>query len=109
MPRVLGWALTLLFVVAAWVLFRAPNFGTALRVYAGMAGAEGWGARLHVEGRWVLVAAAAVALIGPTSQRVAMDRLRANRWLAGAAGAALAGLLLLAGGRVPNEFIYFQF
>ncbi len=109
MPRVLGWALTLGFVVLAWVLFRAPDFATALRVYGGLFGAEGWGARVHVEGRWVLVAAAAVALVGPSSQAVALDRLRANRWLAGAAGAALAGLLLLAGGRVPNEFIYFQF
>ncbi len=108
MPRLAGWALTLLFVVLAWVLFRAPDFSTALRVYAGLAGVEGWGA-FKVEGRWVLVAAGAIALLGPTSQQVALERLRANRWAAGAVGAALAGLLLLAGGRVPNEFIYFQF
>ena len=107
-PRMLGWALTLMFVVLAWVLFRAPDFATALRVYAGMAGLEGVGqAKLHA---WpVLAAAAVIAVLGPTSQAVALERLRADPWVAGATGAALAGLLLLAGGRVPNEFIYFQF
>ncbi len=107
-PRALGWGLTLLFVVQAWVLFRSPDFGTALRVYAGMAGLEGLG-RVKVEAWPVLALAALVAVLGPTSQQVALERLRANRWVAAGAGAALAGLLLLAGGRVPNEFIYFQF
>ena len=107
MPRWLGWGLTLLFVMLAWVLFRSPDFATATRVYAGMAGFGGGPAR--VEGRYALFLAVAVALVGPTSQQVALEWLRANRWLAGVAGAALAGLLLLAGGRVPNEFIYFQF
>ena len=108
MPAVLGWVLTMLFVVLAWVLFRAPDFGTALRVYAGMAGLEGWG-RVRMEGGWVLAVAAGIALIGPTSQQAALERAAPRPWLAGAAGLALAGLLLLAGGRVPNEFIYFQF
>ena len=108
MPAWLGWALTLLFVMLAWVPFRSPDFATAARVYAGMAGFGG-GGPVRVEGRYVLLLAAAVALIGPTSQQIALERLRANRWMAGVAGAALAGLLLLAGGRVPNEFIYFQF
>ena len=107
-PPALGWALTLLFVILTWVLFRAPDFATALRVYAGMAGLNGWGA-VRIEAQWLLVAAAALALLGPTSQQIALERLRANRWVAVASGAALAGLLLLAGGRVPNEFIYFQF
>ena len=108
MPRGLGWGLTLLFVVLAWVLFRAPDFGTALRVYAGMLGLEGVG-HVRVEAWPVLMLAAGVALVGPTSQGFALERVRARPWVAGVAGAALAGLLLLAGGRVPNEFIYFQF
>ncbi len=108
MPTVAGWALTLLFVVLAWVLFRAPDFGTALRMYAGLAGLEGWG-RVRLPEGWVLAAGAALALVGPTSQVVALERLAPRRRVAVAAGLALAGLLLLAGGRVPNEFIYFQF
>ena len=108
LPRLLGWGSTLLFVVLAWVLFRAPDFGTALRVYTGMAGLEGWG-RVKLEAPAVLVLAAVVAVTGPTSQTAALEWARPRRWVAGVAGVALAGLLLLAGGRVPNEFIYFQF
>ncbi len=108
LPVLVGWLVTLLFVVLAWVLFRAPDFGTAVRVYAGMAGVNGWG-HFRVEGRWVMLAGAAIALIGPTSQQVALERVGANGWGGAVAGVALAGLLLLAGGRIPNEFIYFQF
>ena len=108
MPAVPGWAMTLLFVLLAWVLFRAPDFPTALRVFAGMAGLEGAG-RVRIENGPVLLLAVGIALLGPTSQAVALDRLRPAWWMAVPAGAVLAGLLLLAGGRVPNEFIYFQF
>ena len=33
MPSLLGWALTFLFVMMTWVLFRATSFEAALRVY----------------------------------------------------------------------------
>jgi len=107
MPAVLGWVLTLLFVLAAWVLFRAPDFATAATVLRGMAGWSGWGGTA-VTGGPALVAGAAVALLGPTSQTLAA-RLSPRAWLAWPIGAALAGLLLLAGGHVAAEFIYFQF
>ena len=107
LPPGLGWAATLLFVTAAWVPFRAPDFTTALHVLSGMAGLHGVG-RVKVEAP-ILVLAAAVAVIGPTSQTVALGQWRPSPWMAVPAGAALAGLLLLAGGRLPNEFIYFQF
>ena len=38
LPRVVGWALTLLFVMACWVLFRSADFATAGDVLASMAG-----------------------------------------------------------------------
>jgi hypothetical protein len=56
----------------------------------------------------VLAGAAAVALVGPTSQEAALRRLRPHLWLAVPAGAGLAWLLLLVGRRLPNVFIYFQ-
>ena len=108
MPRWLGWVLTLGFVLVAWVLFRAPDFGTALRVLGGMAGVNGLG-RVRVHDGPVMALAVAVALLGPTSQGFALGRLRPAAWAAVPAGIALVGLLLLAGGRIPNEFIYFQF
>ncbi|GAC1481530.1 MAG: hypothetical protein NVS2B11_06800 [Acetobacteraceae bacterium] len=90
------------------MLFRAPDFATATRLLAGMAGAEGLG-RVQITQGPVLALAVLVAVAGPTSQAAALQRLRASPWLAVPAGAALVLLLLLAGGRVPNEFIYFQF
>ncbi len=107
MPAVLGWGVTLLFVVLAWVLFRAPDFATAGRVLGGMAGRHGWGP-VRVEHAPELLLAVLCAVLGPASQAVAL-RFRPRAWVAWPAGAALAGLVLFAGGRVPNEFIYFQF
>ena len=106
-PAPLGWVLTLAFVLAAWVLFRAPDFATAGTMLRGMAGLSGWGPVRITHGP-ELAAAVALALLGPTSQVVA-ERFRPRLWLAWPVGAALAGLVLLAGGRAPNEFIYFQF
>ncbi len=108
MPRLAGWALTLAFVGAGWVLFRSPDFATAARMFAGLAGAGGVGAA-HVDNAPVLAAAVAIALLAPPSQVLALQLLRPSPWLAAPAGLALVVLLLLVGGRVPNEFIYFQF
>ena len=108
MPRLAGWAVTTVFVVVGWVLFRAPDFATAARVLAGMGGVHGVG-HVHVDNAVLVAAAVAIVLLLPPSQDLALGRLRAARWLAVPAGAALVALLLLIGGRVPNEFIYFQF
>ena len=39
LPTLAAWALTQLFVLLAWVLFRSPDMETALRIYAALAGA----------------------------------------------------------------------
>jgi alginate O-acetyltransferase complex protein AlgI len=110
LPRSLAWLLTLLFVMAGWVLFRADSFVLAGRMLGSMLGLHGLG-HLVLDREYVvaLVAGAAVALIGPTSQEAALIWLRPRPWLAVPAGAGLAFLLLLIGGRLPNVFIYFQF
>ncbi len=108
MPAVLGWAMLMLFVIMGWVLFRSPDFTAAGRMLAGMAGANGVG-HVHVDNAAVAMAAVAVALLMPTSQELAFQWLRPVPWLAVPAGLALVALLLLVGGRLPNEFIYFQF
>jgi D-alanyl-lipoteichoic acid acyltransferase DltB (MBOAT superfamily) len=108
LPAMLGWALTLVFVVIAWVPFRAPDFAAAGHMLTGMAGAAGFG---HVALRdgWLLAVAAGLAMLGPTSLELALGRLRPNPWLALPAGAALAALVFLSGGRLHDAFIYFQF
>jgi alginate O-acetyltransferase complex protein AlgI len=108
MPWVLGWVVTNLYFVATLVVFRAPDFGTSGRVLAGMLGANGFGG-LKIHDAPIMAIAVLAALIGPTSQDFALKTLRPAAWMAVPAGFAIVGLLLLAGGRVPNEFIYFQF
>ena len=110
LPRLLAWILTLLFVMAGWILFRADSFALAGRMFGSMLGLYGVG-HIVLDREYVvaLLAGAAVALIGPTSQEAALIWLRPRPWLAVPAGAGLAFLLLLIGGRLPNVFIYFQF
>jgi alginate O-acetyltransferase complex protein AlgI len=101
---------TLLFVMGSWVLFRSADFTTAGDVLLSMVGRHGWGhVSLDREFVAALIGGAAVALLGPTSQEAALAKLQPKPWLAMPAGIALAYLLLLVGGRLPNVFIYFQF
>jgi alginate O-acetyltransferase complex protein AlgI len=110
LPRAVAWVLTLLFVMACWALFRSADFATAGDILGSMVGAHGVG-HLSLDREFVaaLIGGAAVALLGPTSQEAALAKLQPKPWLAMPAGLALAYLLLLVGGRLPNVFIYFQF
>jgi D-alanyl-lipoteichoic acid acyltransferase DltB (MBOAT superfamily) len=108
MPAPLGWAATMLFVLAGWVLFRAADFNTAWHVLGAMTGRGGFG-KVHIDNRAVLFIGLAVALLGPTSQDAVLSRLQPRAWAAGAGAVALVWALLAIGGRLPNEFIYFQF
>ena len=110
LPRPVGWLLTLLFVMACWVLFRASGFVEAGQIIASMGGWHGLGhVSLDREYLLALVAGALAAALGPVSQDAALRWLKPRTWLALPAGALLAYLLLLIGGRLPNVFIYFQF
>ena len=111
MPRLLGWALTLGFVMLGWVLFRAPDFASAARMFTAMAGPPWVGGTVSMDTTQTvaLLAGCIAAVAGPASQVIALERLRPAPWVGAAAGVVLFLMLLLVGGRVPNEFIYFQF
>ena len=110
LPAAVGWALTLLFVMAGWVLFRSPDFSIAAHMLAALAGAHGWhGVPLDREYVAALAGGAAIALAAPTSQAIALGTWRPRLVYALPAGALLAWALLLTGGRLPTTFIYFQF
>jgi len=106
MPAGLTWALTFAFVAFAWVFFRAANLDQAMLMLRAMAGANGIGAFHHVG---PIALAAAVALLGPTSQVFAFERIRPWRWAAATAAFALSLVLLKLGDGQNYDFIYFQF
>lgn len=83
-PRPLGWAVTMLAVIAGWVLFRAPDFATAGAIYAAMLGAHGVGP---------LPAARALALL-PLFAAIVLLLPNIRQWMHGAA-------LLLPGADTP--------
>ncbi|MDB5592397.1 MAG: acyltransferase, partial [Enterovirga sp.] len=105
MPSVLGWALTMLFVILTWVLFRAGTFDAALRIYAAM---FGW-ADLGATFKWRSIAlAAAVATLGPTAWAL-VHRMPPWRSVAIAFAVVFVVVLFKIGDDANYEFIYFQF
>jgi D-alanyl-lipoteichoic acid acyltransferase DltB (MBOAT superfamily) len=110
LPVMLSWGATLLFVVLAWVLFRAGSFADASSILSSMAGGNGFIlAVAGIKNLWLIPLAAVIALLGPTSQKVALDLLAPRRAIAIGLATALVLVLLDAGGGDSTEFIYFQF
>ena len=126
-PAIVGWALTMLAVIVAWVFFRAPDMGSALNVLAGMAGLHG-GAAMSGEQAQVLAKIAALiiaAAVLPNSQQMlrafqpVLDKvaepsgvLARLQWRPNAGFGALTALVFLAAllfSWKSSEFLYFQF
>jgi D-alanyl-lipoteichoic acid acyltransferase DltB (MBOAT superfamily) len=107
LPTLVGTVSTFAFVALAWVLFRAPSFGTALAIYQALFGFAPLGT--SAPGFWPTVAlAAALATIGPTAREIA-ERIAPARWLGVAAALLFALLLLEVGDDRTADFIYAQF
>lgn len=117
LPLPAAWAVTFLFINAAWVFFRAKSWDDAVRVLEAMVGL---GTPLggvwldHLAADWRVVPAVALGLViavfGPNSHELAA-RFRATwvRALAiGAAAGATATYAAVNANRV-TEFIYFWF
>jgi len=109
-PAPAGVALTLFYVFLGWVLFRAQSFDGAVGMWRSMAGQSdtGFGSVDTAALGWI-IAGAAVAMIGPSSQEAVRTWLRPHRLIAAGAGALLVALLLKVGVGQNAEFIYFQF
>ncbi len=67
--RSIGWSMTMLAVIAGWVLFRAPDFTTAREVYAAMAGANGIGALPPARALLLLPLATGIVLAAPNMRQ----------------------------------------
>jgi alginate O-acetyltransferase complex protein AlgI len=117
-PRVLSHVLTLLFVALAWTLFRAPDFATALNMYAGQFGLYGFslGDGLRVTLRPAHGMAAllgVVCIIAPIYQSRCAARFGQNTLFVTLASLwPVLGFLLsfaLIASRETVPFLYFQF
>ena len=110
LPALAGWLATFFVVFVGWVLFRAPDIETASSVLGGMFGFGGGSPEMEMPGElWWIAVAAGVALVGPTSQHVALEAMRPRPVAAVAVGLVLVAVLLKVGGGANNDFIYFQF
>jgi len=112
LPAPVGWILTLAVVIPGWVLFRAANFRVALAMFKAMLGLQaGAGGVIQITNLTIagLTAAAIIAVVGPTSQEVALDRFKPRLWYGLAAGAALTALILQMAEGQYVQFIYFKF
>jgi hypothetical protein len=103
-----GWALNIVFFMLTLIVFRAENMASRWSLLQSAFGLHGLGGA-SLPGLWPLAAGALVSVFGPTSQEIALTRLRPRWWIAVPAGAALVFLFLWIGGRFENAFIYFQF
>ena len=107
-----GWLLTFMLFATSLVLFRAADFAAATQMYLAMFGVDGWSVALSGIARNDLLlfpVAAALALVGPTSQALALERMRPDRWIALAVAAAFVFVVLQVSTQDAASFIYFQF
>jgi alginate O-acetyltransferase complex protein AlgI len=121
LPRPLGWALTILLVIFAWVPFRADTFDASLLLWQGMLGMHGFagpaGGNFHSTMGWIL-ALSAIALFAPNTQEIFALNWRAIsasrlRWRPSGSWAIATGCLfgIAVAGMVskPTVFLYFRF
>ncbi|MGD0024550.1 MAG: MBOAT family O-acyltransferase [Xanthobacteraceae bacterium] len=107
LPKLAGWVITMLFVLAGWVVFRAASFTVAGSILMSLVGEGGLGGALQ-EIKLLVAAALASALI-PSAHEI-VNGLKDPHPALAAAGAALAVYCLLEVGQgAPVNFIYFQF
>ena len=113
-PKRIALPLTFGMVVIGWVVFRAPDLGTAFDVYAGMFGLQGFGLRADI--LWEMQSSELVILLlGFAICFAPLVPATLPVWIKGANVQAAAMLMLfaLATSRMAAQsyspFLYFQF
>jgi alginate O-acetyltransferase complex protein AlgI len=107
LPATISWAITMVFVLIGWVLFRADSFSTAGSILASLAGLSGFHG--SVQQGYLIASAALVSVLVPSAHELKDHYLQPRPVLALAA-ALLAVFCVLESGRGPSvNFIYFQF
>jgi alginate O-acetyltransferase complex protein AlgI len=110
LPRTVAWLMTMLFIVAGWVVFRSETLPQAWTMLATMTGWHGWSLVVNdVPNRWHVILFALPALLGPTSQKLAFEKLAPRPVYAVLAAGLFFYLVLFIGDEGYSEFVYFQF
>ncbi len=107
LPAPVAWAITMLFVIVGWVIFRASDFGTAKAVLLAMTGANGFGGSFT--GGTLLMVSAAVSALVPSAHEIIDRFTKPQPWMAVAAASLSIYCVLEVGRGAPLNFIYFQF
>jgi hypothetical protein len=106
MPSLLGWALTVVFVLLTGVIFRAGTLEAAWHIFQGLAVPPNFGRKFFT----AIYIAPLIAFLLPASQDIIEMLTRRSRpWLAALVGIGLLALLIELGERNPNGFAYFYF
>lgn len=109
LPAAVGWVLTMLFVLAGWVLFRSPDFTTAGHMLMGLAGfGSGLGPTVAIN-RVLAIALIASVLVPSTQRLVEGGWLQPVTYQAVGLALLLVACILAVGQGQPTAFIYFQF
>jgi len=109
MPWWLGWALTVLFAVLCFVVFRAPDMTTTTNMFAALLGLTKATGGVAAIVPLLIAVATAIALLPKPNPELVLRHLRPSSALAaGLAVLALYGALEVGRGQ-PVNFIYFQF
>ena len=110
LPRILGWLLTMLFVVICWVLFRAETFPIAADMLTSMFTLNSNAAGIFDSENLISVAVGITfALIGPTNVDFSRKTFIGQPIIAVASAFVLTIVCLRIGQGRGLEFIYFQF
>jgi D-alanyl-lipoteichoic acid acyltransferase DltB (MBOAT superfamily) len=107
LPWVLGWALTMLFVLASFALFRADSFTVAGSILASLCGLHGVGGGFG-EAK-LLVAGALASTLLPSAHELNDKFLKPRPVVFAGLGLLAAYCILEVGRGPPLNFIYFQF
>jgi len=107
LPWLLGWALTVAFVLLTCVIFRAGTLDAALRVFEGLGTMPDLG---RVRRMIPILIAGLIAVLLPASQDIVTWLTRQPKMgIALLLGIAVLAILIPVGERTVNDFIYFQF
>jgi D-alanyl-lipoteichoic acid acyltransferase DltB (MBOAT superfamily) len=111
MPPLIFGPLTFFFVVFCWVLFRAQDFGTAVRIYEALLFTRKAGSDRHIDTihSFVIVGVVAVLAIALPNTSGWIERIQTKPIYAVAFGVLAACAVLALNSTDTFEFIHFHF